>query len=159
MAFDILIANDGEVQTIQRTDSFSLVTDDITAMAGYKNIGKIQHDIIILTLALAQRSLEIATDKKVDETEENDNRICIIAALFCANMAANIIDKRSHVDSRYEKYADEFVEIAYKLFNKIIDETGVDVKFMMVTEEQRNQMIGEILMKELEEMEGSHGKQ
>lgn len=158
MAFDILIADDGEVQTIQHTDSFSLVTDEITAMAGYENIGKMQHDIIMLTLTLAQRSLEIATGKEIEDTEENDSRICIIAALLCANMAANIIDKRSHVDNRYEKYADEFADMADKLFNKIIDELGIDMKFMMITEEQRNQMISEILMKELEETEGLHGE-
>lgn len=158
MAFDILIADDGEIKSVQHTDSFSLVTDEITAMAGYSDIGKMQHDIIMLTLTLAQRSLEIALGREMKETEENDSRICVVAALLCANMAANIIDKRSHVDSRYGKYADEFADMAEKLFDKIIDELGVDMKFMMITEEQRNQMIGEILMKELEETEGSHGE-
>lgn len=158
MAFDILIADDGEVKTIQHTDSFSLVTDEITAMAGYKDGGKMQHDIIMLTLTLAERSLEIATGMEIEDTEEDDSRICIIAALLCANMAANIIDKRSHVDNRYEKYADEFAKMADKLFNKIIDELGIDMKFMMITKEQRNQMISEILMKELEETEGLRGE-
>lgn len=158
MAFDILIADDGDVKTIQHTDSFSLVTDEITAMAGYSDIGKMQHDIIMLTMTLAQRSLEIALDREVEETEENNSRVCVIAALLCANMAANIIDKRSHMDGRYEKYADEFAEMADKLFNNMIDEIGIDMKFMMITEEQRNRIIGEILMRELEETEESHGE-
>lgn len=161
MAFDILIAADGEVQSIQRTDSFSLVTDEATAMAGYKGFGEMQHDIIMLVLSLAQRSLEAALDKdlgELGESEEDNNRICVIGALIAANMAANIIDKRSNVDKRFEGYADEFASATEKLFNRIIDEIGINMNFLMITEDQRKQMLSEILMKELEKMEESDGK-
>lgn len=157
MAFDILIAEDGEVQTIQRTESFCLVTDEITAQAGYGSIGKTQHDIIMLILALSHRSLEMALGRGLDDdSKEDDTRICVIGALLAANMAANIIDKRSKVDKRFEGYADEFADITDKLFNKIIKESGIDMNFAMITEEQRKQMISDILMKELEEQEGKH---
>lgn len=157
MAFDILIAEDGEVQTIQHTESFSLVTDEITAQAGYSDIGKTQHDIVMLIIAVSKRALEMATGKKLDDDNEEDNtRICIIGALLAANMAANIIDKRSNVDKRFEGYADEFADITDKLFNRVIKESGIDMNFTMITEEQRKQMISDILMKELEEQEGKH---
>lgn len=158
MAFDILIANDGEVQTIQHTDSFSLVTDETVAMAGYKGFGEIQHDTIMLVLSLAQRSLEAALDKdlgELGESEEDSNRICVIGALIAANMAANIIDKRSNVDKRFEGYANEFADATEKLFNRIIDEIGINMNFLMITEDQRKQMLSKILMKELEKMEES----
>lgn len=156
MAFDIMIAEDGEVKTIQHTDSFSLVTDESTVMAGYDGIMSVQHDIIMLTLMMAQRSLEISTDGELEDNEENDSRICLIGALLAANMAANILDKRSDVDKRFEGYADEFAGMADKLFNRIIDESGIDMKFMMITEEQRTQMISDILMGELEKLGDKH---
>lgn len=156
MAFDIMIAEDGEVKTIQHTDSFSLVTDESTVMAGYDGIMSVQHDIIMLTLMMAQRSLEIADDGELEDNEENDSRICILGALLAANMAANIIDRRSDVDKRFEGYADEFADIIDKLFNRIIDESGIDMKFMMITEEQRTQMISDILMGELEKLGDKH---
>lgn len=155
MAYDILIANDGEVQTIQHTDSFSLVTDEVTAMAGYDGVMSVQHDIIMLVMSLAQRSLEKALDRELEESEENSNCICVIGALIAANMAANIIDKRSDVDKRFEGYANELADATEKLFNRIIDEIGINMNFLMITEDQRKQMLGEILMKELEKMEES----
>lgn len=156
MAFDIIIAEDGEIQTIQRTESFSLVTDEIAAQAGYKGTGRMQHDIIMMIMTLSIRSMELAMDRELEDNDEDDTRACIVGALLAANMAANIIDKRSNVDKRFEGYADEFAEITEKLFNRIIDESGVDMNFMMITEEQRKQIIGEILMKELERTEGKH---
>lgn len=156
MAFDIVIAEDGEIKTIQRTKSFSLVTDEIAAQAGYKGIGRMQHDIIMMIMTLSIRSLEMALDRELVDNDEDDMRVCIIGALLAANMAANIIDKRSDVDKRFEGYADEFADITEKLFNKIIDETEIDMNFAMITEEQRKQMISDILMKELEKQEGKH---
>ena len=156
MAFDIVIAEDGEIKTIQRTKSFSLVTDEIAAQAGYKGIGRMQHDIIMMIMTLSIRSLEMTMDRELEDNDEDDTRVCIIGALLAANMAANIIDKRSDVDKRFEGYANEFADITEKLFNRIIDESNVDMNFMMITEEQRTQMISDILMKELEKQEGKH---
>lgn len=156
MAFDIVISEDGEIKTIQRTKSFSLVTDEVAAQAGYKGIGRMQHDIIMMIMTLSIRSLEMALDRELVDNDKDDTRVCIIGALLAANMAANIIDKRSDVDKRFEGYADEFADITEKLFNKIIDEIGIDMNFLMITEEQRKQMISDILMKELEKMEGKH---
>lgn len=156
MAFDIVIAEDGEIKTIQRTKSFSLVTDEIAAQAGYKGIGRMQHDIIMMIMTLSIRSLEMAMDRELVDNDEDETRVCIIGALLAANMAANIIDKRSDVDKRFEGYADEFADTTEKLFNRIIDESNVDMNFMMITEEQRKQMISDILIKELEKQEGKH---
>lgn len=156
MAFDIMIAEDGEVKTIKHTDSFSLVTDESIVMAGYDGIMSVQHDIIMLTLMMAQRSLEISTDGELEDNEENDSRICLIGALLAVNMAANIIDRRSDVDKRFKGYADELADKADKLFNRIIDEAGIDMRFMMITEEQRTQMISDILMGELEKLGDKH---
>ena len=156
MAFDIMIAEDGEVKTIKHTDSFSLVTDESIVMAGYDGIMSVQHDIIMLTLMMAQRSLEISTDGELEDNEENDSRICLIGALLAVNMAANIIDRRSDVDKRFKGYADELADKADKLFNRIIDEAGIDMRFLMITEEQRVQMISDILMGELEKLGDKH---